>query len=141
MALHKNPGTGSVWPGDNRSGVLPVGLPFPQVASGDLDVSIVGQQPPPNLSFGNEFEPRPVKVVGFDAAFRCGSHTKQDLEHAPGNPHHTLILPDPDAEFDNGAGWIPAGVRGETEKHASPEMFCECSNLAETLRTVQCLGL
>jgi hypothetical protein len=80
-------------------------------------------------------------MVGFEAPFRCGSLSKQDLEHATGNPHHTLIFADPDAEFDNGAGRIPAGVRGETEKHAFPEMFCEYSSIAEIRRTVQSLGV
>ena len=43
--------------------------PFPQIATGDLDIPIVGQLPAANLPFGDQFEPRPVKMVGFEAAF------------------------------------------------------------------------
>ena len=42
-----------------------LGFPFPQVATGDLDISIVGQLPAANLPLGDEFEPGPVQVVGF----------------------------------------------------------------------------
>ena len=45
---------------------------FPKIATGDLDIPIVGQLPSPNLSLGNEFEPGPVKVVGFEETCRCG---------------------------------------------------------------------
>jgi len=44
-------------------------FPFPQIATGDLDVPIVGQLPAANLPLGDEFEPGPVQVVGFEAAF------------------------------------------------------------------------
>ena len=45
-------------------------FPFPQIATGDLDVPIVGQLPAANLPFGDEFEPGPVEVIGFEAPFR-----------------------------------------------------------------------
>jgi hypothetical protein len=57
---------------------------FSQIATGDLNITFVGQLPPPNLPLGDEFEPGPMKVVGLDAAFRCGSLTNQDLENARG---------------------------------------------------------
>jgi len=38
-------------------------FPFPQIATGDLDVPIVRQLPAANLQFGDEFEPGPVQVV------------------------------------------------------------------------------
>ena len=41
-----------------------------QIATGDLDVPIVGQLPAANLPFGDEFEPGPVEVIGFEAPFR-----------------------------------------------------------------------
>jgi hypothetical protein len=44
-------------------------FPFPQIATGDLDIPIVAQLPAANLPFGDEFEPCPVKVIGFEAAF------------------------------------------------------------------------
>jgi hypothetical protein len=37
----------------------------PQIATGDLDIAVVGQLPSTNLPFGDQFEPRPVKVVRF----------------------------------------------------------------------------
>jgi hypothetical protein len=74
---------------------------LPQIATGDLDITVVGQLPLPNLPFGNEFEPSPVKMVGFDAASRCGSLTKQDLENAPGYTYNALIFADAYAELDN----------------------------------------
>jgi hypothetical protein len=33
-------------------------LPFPKIATGDLEIPIVGQLPAANLPLGNEFEPR-----------------------------------------------------------------------------------
>jgi hypothetical protein len=44
-------------------------FPFPQIATGDLDIPVVGQLPAANLPLGDEFEPGPVQVVGFEAAF------------------------------------------------------------------------
>jgi hypothetical protein len=64
------------WPGDSRSGDAP-GLPVPAIASGDLDVAVVGQLPAANLPLGNEFEPGPVQVEPFEAPFRRGSLCKQ----------------------------------------------------------------
>jgi hypothetical protein len=55
-------------------------LPFTQIATGDLDVPIVGQLPAASLPFGDEFEPGPVKVVGFEAPFWRRGLWKQDLE-------------------------------------------------------------
>src|SRR5947209_17483855 len=69
-------------------------FPFPQIATGDLDVAVLGQLPPPNLPLSYEFEPSPVKVVGFDAAFRRWSLGEQHLKYAARNPHHALILAD-----------------------------------------------
>jgi hypothetical protein len=44
-------------------------FPFPQIATGDLDIPIVGQLPAANLPLGDEFEPGPMKMVRFEAAF------------------------------------------------------------------------
>jgi hypothetical protein len=35
-------------------------LSFPQIATGDLDIALIGQLPPPNLPLGDQFEPSPV---------------------------------------------------------------------------------
>src|SRR5436309_12661106 len=74
--------------------------PVPQIATGDLDIAVVGQLPSTNLPLGDQFEPRPVKVVRFEAAFRRRSLWKQDLENAPGHAHHTLIFADAYTELD-----------------------------------------
>ena len=65
---------------------------FPQIATGDLDIAVVGQLPAANLSLGDEFEPGPVEVIGFEAAFRRWGLGEQNLENAPGNAHHTFIF-------------------------------------------------
>src|SRR5438132_241282 len=49
-----------------------LGFPLPQVATGDLDISIVGQLLATNLPLGDEFEPGPVQVIGFEAPFWRG---------------------------------------------------------------------
>jgi hypothetical protein len=92
--------------GNKRSTALTAFF-LPQIATGDLDISIVGQSPPPNLPLGDEFKPGPVKMVGFKAAFRCRGLWEQDLEHPSGNPHHALIFNDPDAELDDRALRVP----------------------------------
>jgi hypothetical protein len=45
-------------------------LALPQISAGDLDVAVVSQLAATKLSLGDEFEPRSVKMVGFEAAFR-----------------------------------------------------------------------
>jgi hypothetical protein len=44
-------------------------FPLTQIATGHLDIPIFGQLLPANLSLRDEFEPCPVKVIGFEAAF------------------------------------------------------------------------
>ena len=61
-------------------------FPFSQIATGDLDIPIVGQLPAAKFPLSDEFEPGPVKVVGF----------------APGNAD-ALMLVHADAELDDGA--------------------------------------
>ena len=45
---------------------------FTQIAPGDLYIAVVGQLPPPKVPLGDEFEPGPVKMVGFHTSFRYG---------------------------------------------------------------------
>jgi hypothetical protein len=75
--------------------------PVSQIATGDLDIAVVGQLPSTNLPFGDQLEPRPVKVVSFEAAFRRRSLWRQDLENAPGHARHTLIFADTYTELDD----------------------------------------
>ena len=60
-------------------------FPLPQIATADLNISVIGQLPAANLLLGNEFEPSPAKVVGFKAPFRRWGFWKQHLENAPVN--------------------------------------------------------
>jgi hypothetical protein len=93
------------------------GFAFAQVATGDLDIAVIGQLPTANLPLGDQFEPGSVKTVGFKAAFGRGGLWKQDLEKAPGNPHYAFILAHPDAELDGVPVGVPPGVRRKAEEH------------------------
>jgi hypothetical protein len=65
------------------------GFAFTQVSTDDLDVAVIGQLRAMHLPLGNDFEPGPVKMVGFQAPFRCRSLIEQGLEHAPTDTHDT----------------------------------------------------
>jgi hypothetical protein len=81
-------------PVDSRVWMARPDFPFPQIATGDFDIAVVGQLPAANLPLSDEFEPDSVQVVSFEAPFGRGGLRNQDLEHAPGNAHHSLIFPD-----------------------------------------------
>jgi hypothetical protein len=57
-------------------------------------------------------------MIGFEALFRSGGLRKQDLEHAPGNPHHALILAHADAELDGVPLGLPPGSGGKRKNMA-----------------------
>jgi hypothetical protein len=107
------------------------GFAFPQIAACSLDVRVIGQLPAANLPLGDQFEPGPVKVVGFEAAFRRGGLWKQDLKDAPGNTHHTLIFAHADPELDDRAFGVPTGIRRKTEEHVSRERSANVLTLHE----------
>jgi hypothetical protein len=44
---------------------------MPKIAPGDLDIAIVGQLPAAHLPLGNQFEPRLMDIVGFQAPVGC----------------------------------------------------------------------
>src|SRR5438105_3373820 len=116
---------------------------LPQIATGDLDIAIVGQLSPPNLPLGDQFEPGPVKMVGFEAAFRRRCLWKQGLENAPGHADHTLIFADAYAEFDRNPVGVPPGVFGECENttrdilSAQRSVLTMFSQLAKEDKTVR----
>jgi hypothetical protein len=97
---------------------------FPQIATGDLNIAVVGQLPPPNLPLSDEFEPRPVKMVDFEAAFGRRGLCKQDLKDASGNAHHALILAHTNPELDDGALGVPPSVGRKAKEHVPPGKFC-----------------
>jgi hypothetical protein len=41
-----------------------VDFPFPQISACDLDIRVIGRQPPPKFPFGDQFEPGPVNMIG-----------------------------------------------------------------------------
>jgi hypothetical protein len=47
-------------------------VPPPEIATGDLDIAVVGQLSPPKFALGDQFEPGATQVVGFKAPFGCG---------------------------------------------------------------------
>jgi hypothetical protein len=94
-------------------------FPFPEVATGDFDIAVVGQLPAANLPFGNQFEPGSVEVVSFEAPFGRGGLRNQDLEDTSGNAHYALIFADADAERDDRALTVPACVGGKTKEHCN----------------------
>ena len=59
--------------------IMRLDFPSPQIATGDLDIPVVGQLPAANLPLGDALEPGPVQVVGFEAAFRRNGLCKQDF--------------------------------------------------------------
>jgi hypothetical protein len=96
------------------------GFAFAEIAAGDLDIAIVRKLAATKFPLGDQFEPSPMKVVGFETAFRRWGLWKQDLEHASGHANDAFIIADADAELDDGALRIPPGVRRKTEKHEIP---------------------
>jgi hypothetical protein len=94
------------------------GFAFAEIATADLDIPVRGQLPPPNLPLSDAFEPRSVKMVGFETAFRRGGLWQQDLEHSPGHANDPFKLAD--TELDDGALRIPPGVGRKPEKHEIP---------------------
>jgi hypothetical protein len=93
-------------------------LPFlTQISAYDLDITVVGQLPATNLPLSDQFEPGPMKMIGFKAPFGCGCLVEQGLEHPPADTHDAFILADPDAELDDGPFGVPVRIRGKTEEH------------------------
>jgi hypothetical protein len=97
-------------------------FPFPQVTTGDLDITVVGQLAATKLPLGDEFEPGPVKVVGFQTPLGCWGLIEQGLEHAPGDTHCAFILADADAELDGQSFGVPPGIGRKTKEHEIPPL-------------------
>jgi hypothetical protein len=73
------------------------GFAVTEIAAGDLDMAIVRKLAATKFPLGDQFEPGPMKVVGFEAAFRRGGVWQQDLEHAPRYSNDAFIIADADA--------------------------------------------
>jgi hypothetical protein len=92
-------------------------ISLPHIAARDFNIPRIRLLPPTDLPLGDEFEPSPVKMVGFQAPFRCRGLIEQGLEHAPTDTHDALIVADTDAELDGRPFGVPSGVWGKLEEH------------------------
>lgn len=88
-----------------------------QVAAGDLDVAVVGEQATAQLAFGDQLQPGPLEVVGFKTALGGGRSIEEAPEHLPRHPDDALVFADTDAKFDRLPVGVPPRVFGEAEKH------------------------
>src|ERR1700757_2055923 len=88
-----------------------------QVSPADLDIPVLGQLPPAKLSLGNALEPRPLKVVCFDASFRGGPLGQEPLKDPPRYPDHATVFADLDTELHGLVLGVPSGILGEGEEH------------------------
>jgi hypothetical protein len=93
---------------------------MPKIAPGDLDVAIVGQLPAAHLPLGNQFEPRSMDIVGFQAPVGCRPLVREPLESAPRHANNALVLPDADSELDRGCIGVAPGVRRKPENMLDP---------------------
>jgi hypothetical protein len=98
------------------------GFAFTEITAGNLDIAIVRKLAATKFPLGDQFEPSPMKVVGFEAAFRRGGLWKEGLEHAPRHANDAFIVAHPDAEFDGRALRVPPGVGRKAEEHEIPPM-------------------
>jgi hypothetical protein len=57
------------------------GFAFTEIAAGDLDIAIVRKLAATKFPLGDQFEPGPMKVVGFEAAFRREGTTERSGFH------------------------------------------------------------
>ena len=63
-----------------------------KIAPGDLDVAILGQLPAAHLLLGNQFEPRPMEVIGFQAAFGARALVEESLKHTARYPDDASVM-------------------------------------------------
>src|SRR5262249_55885144 len=93
-----------------------LGVMFAQIASSDLDVTIIGQLPPSQLPLDRKLEAGSLEVEGFQATLRRWRLIEQSLEHPPRDPHRALVLAELDGELDRSPVVIPASVLWKYEK-------------------------
>src|SRR3954447_3504777 len=92
-------------------------FPLPQVATGDLDITVLGQLSQPQLALGDEFEAGTLQVVGFETALRRHRTVDKAAKHMPRHAHDALVFADADTKFESIPLGIPAGVFRKAEKH------------------------
>jgi hypothetical protein len=102
-------------------------LAFTEIAAGDLDVAVLRKLTATHLPLGDQFEPGPMQIVGFQATLRRRGLVEKTLEHASRNPDDPFVFADPDAELDGGPFGVPSGIGGKTEEHCDllgPRLSC-----------------
>jgi hypothetical protein len=82
------------------------GRAFAQIAASDLDVPVLGQLTPPQLSLGGSLEACSLQVVSFEAALGDRGIRQQALEHAPRYPYHAVVF----ADFNSKLNSLPVGI-------------------------------
>jgi hypothetical protein len=88
-----------------------------QVSPADLDIPILGQLTPAKLPLGDALEPRPLKIVCFDASFRGRPLGQEPLKDSPRYPDYASVFADLDTEFHGLVLGIPSSILGEGEEH------------------------
>ena len=62
-----------------------------------------------------------MEIIGFEASISRGSLRKQYLEHPSGNPYHTFIFADSDAELDAVSVGVPLPVKAYATQYFRSE--------------------
>jgi hypothetical protein len=99
---------------------------FSEIPPANFDIAIVGQLPAAQLAFGYQFEPGPLKMVGFEAPLGCRALREQALKDPPADPHNASIFADLHAEFDGHSIGVPPGILGKCEKHGDLRSQSDC---------------
>src|SRR2546421_2228951 len=76
------------------------GITFMQVASGDLDIAVIGQLPSSQLPFDRKLEAGALEVKRFQATLGRWRLIEQSLEDAPMDADGALVLAEHNRELD-----------------------------------------
>jgi hypothetical protein len=90
-----------------------------EVAAADLDVTIVGQLPAPQLALDYQLEPGPVQVVRLKAFLGRHGAIDEAPEDIWRHADHTLVLADADAKLDGPQVRVPPRILRKAEEHGS----------------------
>ena len=90
--------------------------PLAQIATSDLDVTVISQLPAAQLPFGDHLEAGALQVERFHAPLGRRRLIEEMLEDPAGDPHRPFVEAEDHAELDGVAFVIPAGVFWELEE-------------------------
>jgi hypothetical protein len=116
---------------------------FPQVATGDLDITVLGQLTLTDLAFGDTLQSRSLQIISLDAPLGGRPIRQQALEGTARYANDPSIFPDPHPELDSFPLGIPPDIVRKGEEHHSASaltdfvlvMFVECIGLARDARS------